>query len=98
MTKKEVKEERRRKGLCVNCGGLRLDPAYVWCAKCRTRHKELRILRDLALEGDNQAPVKPEKIRSDHKCWTCEWGRFEGDRFFCPFIEGTCVKEQKNED
>lgn len=53
-----------------------------------------------AKEGQTITPEKnmvlPE-IRKNHKCWYCEWGKFEGDRFFCPFIAGTCVKEKKND-
>jgi hypothetical protein len=66
-----------------------------------------------AIYAKDKAP-EPEKpkvmpeIRKNHKCWYCEWRKFEGDRFFCPFAEGTCVKdgtvkigldkEEKNED
>lgn len=32
------------------------------------------------------------KIPADFKCWDCVWSTFLGDRFFCPFVPGTCVK------
>ena len=29
---------------------------------------------------------------SDHYCMGCPWGRYEGDRFFCPFVTGSCAR------
>lgn len=29
---------------------------------------------------------------SDHYCMGCMWGRYEGDRFFCLFVEGSCAR------
>jgi len=101
-------KERKRKGLCPNCGGFRLDLDYATCAKCRSewrdrrwakskkREKELERERERALElafSAIDAKKDREIVKSDHKCWTCVWSRFEGDRFFCPFAEGTCIKE-----
>lgn len=91
MTWKEKHDKWERMGLCTVCGGLRLDPAYKTCARCRAKSREKKIQSIYA--DFPQAPIASE-ISSDHKCWTCEWGRFEGDRFFCPFVEGTCVKEK----
>ena len=28
----------------------------------------------------------------DHFCLYCPYAKFIGDRFFCPFVEGTCYK------
>lgn len=36
--------------------------------------------------------LEEEPSWTDHKCWGCEWGRFESDRFFCLFIKGSCAK------
>lgn len=81
-----------RMGLCCKCGGLRLEPAYKWCAECRSKNREKKLRY---LYGNFPEPSKVEKrsVPSDHKCWTCEWSRYEDDRFFCPFVEGTCAKE-----
>lgn len=38
-----------------------------------------------------------QSVASDHKCWSCEWSKFHGDRFFCPLVG--CVKDGgKNEN
>jgi hypothetical protein len=90
FAEKRLKWERM--GLCSNCGGLRLEPAYKTCARCRANDREKRLKAKYS-EFEVQKNIGERTIKSDHKCWACEWGRFEGDRFFCPFAEGTCAKE-----
>ena len=34
--------------------------------------------------------VKHDEIPKNHKCWTCVWSRWHGDRFFCPLVG--CIK------
>lgn len=95
MTYAEKRAQWERMGLCTTCGGLKLEPEWRTCAKCRMRSRE----KMRAIYAKEKLPIEPEKpkvmpeIRKDHKCWHCEWSRFEGDRFFCPFAEGTCVKD-----
>lgn len=93
MSTKQEREKWERMGLCIDCGGLRLEPKYRRCAKCRElqwgRIYGKGYTRNLTFE--ELFKVQPE-IRKNHKCWNCEWRRFEGDRFFCPFVEGTCIK------
>ena len=31
----------------------------------------------------------------DRFCLNCPYGKFIGDRFFCPFVEGSCIKIPK---
>lgn len=93
MTWREKKEQWERMGFCTMCGGLQLDPAYKTCAKCRSKRRE-RELRNKYATFPDEPKLEKRTVSNDHKCWTCEWGRFEGDRFFCPFVEGTCVKEK----
>lgn len=94
MAHAEKRLKWERMGLCTNCGGLKLEPKFNTCAKCREKSREK--MRRLYAKDNVPEPVKlkiaPE-IRKDHKCWYCEWKKFEGDRFFCPFAEGTCVKD-----
>lgn len=93
MTWKERHEQWERMGLCTNCGGLRLDLEYRMCAKCRAKERERkRALYAKDMPVDEKPRIMPE-IRKNHKCWYCEWRRFEQDRFFCPFVEGTCMKD-----
>lgn len=83
-------------GLCTSCGGLLLDPKYERCYRCRARIREKKLQQQYI-----DAYIKPKprrEIKSDHKCWDCVWSVFLGDRFFCPLIEGTCVKENKIDD
>lgn len=95
MTYAENRAKWERMGLCSTCGGLRLELEWKTCAKCRKRSRE----KMRALYWQGKQPIAPEKprvpseIRKDHKCWYCEWRKFEGDRFFCPFAEGTCMKD-----
>lgn len=32
-------------------------------------------------------------IPADHKCWSCMWATWCGDRFFCPLVF-TCIREK----
>ena len=94
MTEKEKRDKWERMGLCRNCGGLKLEPQYLYCSRCRAKERDKR--RRAMLEKMNEAPIPQyAEISQDHKCWYCVWKRFEGDRFFCPMIE--CVKEKKND-
>lgn len=98
MTWRERRNNWERMGLCVNCGGLRLESEYRMCIKCREKQRNY-------LYGKNEYPRKmtfeeafkmqPE-IPKNHKCWGCVWGKFEGSVFFCPFME--CVKRKPEEN
>ena len=95
---REKRLKREQMGLCVSCGGLRLDPAWKNCARCRdvVRRKQFNKMlatKEPYTESEVKKRVQAHTVNDTHKCWTCEWGRFEGDRFFCPFAYGTCVKE-----
>lgn len=95
MASKEKRNEWERMGLCTHCGGLKLEPEFRMCAKCRAKSRE-NVQGIYWREKQPIAPEKPKvlpEIRKNHKCWNCEWRKFEGDRFFCPFVEGTCVKD-----
>ena len=93
MTYAAKRKQWEQMGLCLSCGGLKLEPEYKTCVRCRERKREqMRAI----YAKDKPIPEKPKvmpEIRKDHKCWFCEWRRFEQDRFFCPFVEGTCVKD-----
>lgn len=91
---KEQRTEWERMGLCTECGGLKLDPKFRMCVRCRDKKRDyMRGLyaKDYPKSTPDRIKVRPE-IRKNHKCWNCEWGRYATDRFFCPFVEGTCVK------
>lgn len=30
--------------------------------------------------------------KEEHFCMNCSYGKFLGDRFYCPFVEGSCVR------
>lgn len=97
---RKMREERKAQGVCIWCGGLIEDVQYVSCLKCREKKREANARYRENRENMKQlhvecVPLEAEQkvISEDHKCWTCEWSRFEGDRFFCLFAYGTCVKE-----
>lgn len=94
---RKLHERRKAQGICIWCSGMIDDTKYSMCARCRAKSREDGArYRAKAKELHNKIFVQPEEERiipEDHKCWTCEWSRFEGDRFFCPFAEGTCAKE-----
>lgn len=94
MTYSERKAKWESMGMCCHCGGLRLDPAYKTCARCREQYKVSRNKKAYENFPDASGLQMPP-IKRDHKCWSCEWANWLGDRFFCPFVEGTCVKEKK---
>lgn len=91
MTIREEHLKWLKAGLCVKCGGLKLKPEYTMCEKCRSIARKARVESKQTFKAP-KIKVYPE-IRKDHKCWNCVWSKFEGDRFFCPFMEGLCVKE-----
>lgn len=85
-----------RMGLCTNCGGLRIDPKYDMCHRCREQIRDAKIRKKF---GDGvKKPKKHREVSPKHKCWGCVWGTFIGDGFYCPRVEGTCVKEKKADD
>ena len=91
---REQRREWERRGLCSNCGGLRLELEWKTCARCRERSREkMRAIYAKDKMPEPEKPVVMPEIRKNHKCWYCEWRKFEGDRLFCPFAEGTCVKD-----
>ena len=99
MDEKAKRELRERMGLCVECGGLKTYPHHRMCDKCKAKEKAKRLTK-LMEPTEVEAKLRSLEVKPDHKCWSCEWGRFEGDRFFCPLVLGTCVKDgtafQKN--
>lgn len=95
MAIKERRDQWERMGLCTNCGRMKLEPQYAWCSRCRAKEREKK--RRAMLEQMKVVLIpRYAEISKDHKCWYCEWKRFEGDRFFCPLV-GTCVKEKEND-
>ena len=30
--------------------------------------------------------------KDEHFCMNCSYGKFLGDRFYCPFVEGSCAR------
>lgn len=92
---KEMRIKRDQMGLCTKCGGMREKPHWKYCDKCRFREREKRLAK-LAKSYEFAVIIKDKpEVKKEHKCWTCEWSTFLGDRFFCPFVVGTCVKEDK---
>lgn len=98
MISREQRLEWERVGLCTNCGGLKLNPTYNWCEKCRAMERAKRNKKALAdFQPTRPARTKEKPAVSEtHKCWGCEWGKFLGDRFFCPFPYGVCMKDEAN--
>lgn len=99
MTEKEkvLRKQRERMGLCTNCGGMKSNPHWKQCEKCREKERNRlreKLIASYTIELHPNKPPKPKEINSKHKCWNCEWGTFLGDRFFCPFVEGTCAKDE----
>lgn len=88
---KEQRILREMMGLCTSCGKMRDDPRWKTCDRCRAREREKKIAN---MYSDFEVIPLPDKreVPSNHKCWKCEWSTFLGDRFFCPFAEGTCAK------
>ena len=35
---------------------------------------------------------KQKDVPEYHWCKGCQWGTFLGDRYMCPFVEGSCVR------
>lgn len=107
--KRALHEKRQAMGLCIRCSGLIDNPEYKTCYACRAKIRDSmaeyrqktkeseELRRKLQLE-ELKRRASGVDIPADHKCWTCVWSRFEGDRFFCPFVIGTCIKEGKHED
>lgn len=95
---RRLHDSRKAQGICIRCSGLIDNVQYCICERCRAKEREEKArYREKAKELHKKIFVWPEDeqaISEDHKCFTCEWSRFEGDRFFCPFAEGTCVKER----
>lgn len=98
---RKLHDRRKELGLCVYCAKLLDDTTRYSCASCRAKKqehkakaKEKKIGKHmlLYLEEKKQEPIEIV-IPEDFKCWNCVWGRFLGDRFFCPFPYGICVKE-----
>ena len=99
---RKLHDRRRAMGICIYCSGMIDAPQYSLCEKCRAKKREENAiyresLRKLHEKCFEPIPEEEKRIPEDHKCWTCVWSRFEGDRFFCPII-GTCVKEEKHAD
>lgn len=103
--RRELHAKRTAMGLCIYCSCMIDNPEYKTCSACRAkmresmaefrqRTKEMEEVRKKLQVKELKRKQSGEGIPADHKCWTCEWSRFEGDRFFCPFAEGTCVKER----
>lgn len=99
--KRELYARRKDMGVCVYCGGLIDNTQYSSCDKCRAEWRERNALyrENLRKLRDKCEVVVPEvkEVPEDHKCWTCVWSRFEGDRFFCPLV-GTCVKDEAKQE
>ncbi len=95
MNGAELRKRREQMGLCTKCGGLKSNPHWNWCEKCRVENRERYLTRTAGSYAHIPAKAKEPEVKKEHKCWTCEWAKFLGDRFFCPFVEGTCVKEDK---
>lgn len=96
MASFEQRSKWAKMGLCVNCGGLRFNPEYDMCARCREKAREMKIRRKY---GDAGKKIKiPREVSPNHKCWNCVWSTFVGDGFYCPRPVGTCVKEKKQDD
>lgn len=93
MVSFEQRSKWARMGLCTNCGGLRLDPKYDMCQRCRSDIRDAKIKRKY---GDEPKKIKaPREVSPKHKCWDCVWSTFTGDGFYCPRPAGTCIKENK---
>ena len=99
---RKLHDKRRAMGICIYCSGMIDDPQYSFCARCREKKREKNAkyreyLHKLHNMSEETAPNPPKEVPSNHKCWTCVWSRFEGDRFSCPFPEGICEKDEKKE-
>lgn len=93
---RELHNKRHAMGLCIYCSCMIDNSQYRTCSVCRAKSREKtakhrREKKEMEAKHNEVHHVK--SIPPDHKCWKCEWRRFEGDRFFCPFAEGTCAKE-----
>lgn len=100
---RELHDKRHAMGLCIYCSCIIDNVEYKTCAACRAKSREAtaRHREMIKVQAEQERAMRKASeplVPTDHKCWTCEWSRLEGDRFFCPFIEGSCVKEEKNED
>ena len=98
---RRLHEQRKAMGICVRCSGMIDNPQYAMCSKCLAkRREESANYRDKLKKLREKCEVvvpETEEISEDHKCWTCVWSRFEGDRFFCPLV-GTCVKDEAKQE
>lgn len=101
---RKLHEKRKAMGICVLCSGMIDNTKYSLCASCRVKkreqnaaYKEMKEVRKLLHEKLFAFPQEEKIIPEDHKCWTCVWSKFEGDRFFCPFPLGICEKENCDE-
>lgn len=59
------------------------------------REEVKHTLERIAIEVQKLSAAKNlrsdrKDIPKDHKCWDCVWGRWHGDRFFCPLVG--CIK------
>lgn len=101
--KREVYEKRVAMGICVKCGCMIDNPQYKTCASCRSKGREaMTAFRDRKKEmEERRKAILAEKARreaegariTEHSCYPCQWGKFDGDRVFCLFAEGTCAKD-----
>lgn len=90
---RKLHDQRRKMGLCIKCGCMNDNPEYSICEKCRAERREYLAKLKKIKECTEQVQEAPHDIPENHKCWGCVWSKFEGDRFFCPFPEGICAKE-----
>ena len=98
--RRRLYEKRSSMGLCIFCGCMIDDHKYKTCSGCRSNQREIcakyreqkkeekATFAFLLNPSEPQQPIIPE----NHKCWSCEWSKYEYDRFFCLFVEGTCAK------
>lgn len=96
-------EQPEKYAVCATCrekARLRLEPEE----KREFRKEYMRQYRDdlkatmhrisqavQKLMDAKELSVKHDEVSKNHKCWTCVWSRWHGDRFFCPLVG--CVKQ-----
>ena len=101
--KREKYQQRREMGICVYCGCVNDTPQYSGCTDCRNKIREASNAcraRKREMEESRKA-ILAEKERiaeegariTEHSCYPCQWGRFDGGKVFCLFAEGTCAKD-----
>lgn len=87
--------------MCEECRAkakARMDPeTREWRREYQRKYREdvKEVITRISLAAQSLMEASELKsqyhtVSAEHKCWTCVWSRWHGDRFFCPLVG--CVK------